>query len=416
MDRVKPQSNSHFRSPIVRIVVVALILIGIGVSLTFIDFNTARIDQSKIAISTVEQGALEIKVRGSGQLLPRNVEYIGAQVNGRVLKKFAQPGDVVKAGQVLLVLTNPQLVAKAEEARSAWEGAVTELRATESEQKTNLLNNEIALTQARFNLESAQLQLEAEKELKEANLVSGVDFKRTQLNVIQLKQALDIGQDRVNAIRANIKMRVAVTQSRVTELARALERAKNDVNNLKIVAGIDGIVQAFKVDIGQEMTSGQPIGHIAEPGSLYAQLKVPARDASDVQIGQTAVVDTHNGTVNSVVTRVDPAITDGTVVVDMELKGKMPAGARPQLAVDGDIYLTQLPNALYVRKPANAQANANVTVFKLDASGAYADRVVIKSGKLSLTLMQVVQGLKAGDRIITSEPGDWQNKERIRIQ
>lgn len=416
MDRVKPQSNSHFRSPIVRIVVVALILIGVGVSLTFIDFNTARIDQSKIAISTVEQGVLEIKVRGSGQLLPRNVEYIGAQVNGRVLKKFVQPGDVVKAGQVLLVLTNPQLVAKAEEARSAWEGAVTELRATESEQKTNLLNNEIALTQARFSLQSAQLQLEAEKELKEANLVSGVDFKRTQLNVIQLKQALDIGQDRVNAIRANIKMRVAVTQSRVTELARALERAKNDVNNLKIVAGIDGIVQAFKVDIGQEMTSGQPIGHIAEPGSLYAQLKVPARDASDVQIGQTGIVDTHNGTVNSVVTRVDPAITDGTVVVDMELKGKMPAGARPQLAVDGDIYLTQLPNALYVRKPANAQANANVTVFKLDASGAYAERVVIKSGKLSLTQMQVVQGLKAGDRIITSEAGDWQNKERIRIQ
>ncbi len=220
----------------------------------------------------------------------------------------------------------------------------------------------------------------------------------------------------MNAIRANIKMRVAVTQSRVTELARALERAKNDVNNLKIVAGIDGIVQAFKVDIGQEMTSGQPIGHIAEPGSLYAQLKVPARDASDVQIGQTGVVDTHNGTVNSVVTRVDPAITEGTVVVDMELKGKMPAGARPQLAVDGDIYLAQVPNALYVRKPANAQANANVTVFKLDASGTYAERVVIKSGKLSLTLMQVVQGLKAGDRIITSEPGDWQNKERIRIQ
>lgn len=416
MDRARPQANRPSISRFGRIGLIVMVLACVGVSLAFVDFSTARVDPTKLAIAQVEQGPMEIKVRGSGQLQPRNVEYVGAQVNGRVVKKHVQPGDVVKAGQVLLELANPRVVATADEAYSAWEGAMTELRASESELKTDLLNQEIALEQARFNLQSAKLQLEAETELKDANLVPDVQFKRTQLNVKQLQQALDVGQARVAAIRANIKMQVAVKQARVTELARALERARADVNNLKIMAGIDGIVQAFKVDIGQEMAPGQSIGRIAQPGALYAELKVPASDATDLQVGLHVAVDTRNGIVNGTVSRVDPAITDGTVVVDAELKDALPPGARPQLAVDGDIYLVRLPNALQVRKPTYAQANANVAVYKVDASGDYAEKVVIRSGKLSLTQMQVLQGLKAGDRIITSEAGDWQNKNRIRIR
>ncbi|QYF93462.1 HlyD family efflux transporter periplasmic adaptor subunit [Massilia sp. PAMC28688] len=416
MDRARPESIRRSRSRVLRYVIPGVAVAGIAISLFFVDFNTVRVERSKLAISAVERGTLEIKVRGSGQLLPRTIESIGAQVNGRVLKKHVQPGDVVKAGQLVLELSNPQAVARADEAQSAWQGALTDLGATESELKTDLLNQEIALTQARFNLQSAQLQLEAETELKAANLVSGVDYKRTQLNVAQLKRALEIGQDRVNAIRANIKMKVAVSQARVTELARALERARNDVNNLKIVAGIDGIVQVLRADIGQELTAGQPIGQIAQPNSLYAELRVPARDAAEVQVGQEVLVDTHNGTVRAQVTRVDPAIANGTVVVDAALKGPLPSGARPQLAIDGDIYLARLPNALFVRKPSYAQAGSPVSVFKLDSSGDYADKVVIRSGKLSLTLMQVLDGLKAGESIITSESGDWQNKDRIRIK
>lgn len=392
-------------------------LVGcVGGALAFTDFSTARVDPANLTISTVEQGTLEIKVRGSGQLLPKNVESLSAQVSGRVVRKLVEPGDAVKAGQVLLELANPKLVVTAEEAESAWEGAVTELRATESELKTDLLNQEVALTQAKFALQSAQLQLQAESELKQANLVPDVQYQRTKLSVVQLKQALDIGQDRVNAIRANIKIQVAVKQAKVTELARALERAKGDVRNLKVVAGIDGTVQAFKLNIGQELAAGESVGRIAQAGLLYAELKVPAGDSADVQTGQAVQIDTHNGVVNGEVTRVDPAITDGTVVVDVGLKDALPAGARPQLAVDGDIYLLRLPNAVYVRKPPYAKNNTNVPVYKVDAAGKYADRLVVQSGKLSLTTMQVLRGLKAGDRIITSEAGDWQGKDRIRIR
>lgn len=416
MDRVKPQSKRRSLSRLAWLVGGVLVVGCVGGALAFTDFSTARVDPANLTISTVEQGTLEIKVRGSGQLQPKNVEYLSAQVNGRVVKKLVQPGDVVKTGQVLLELANPKLVVTAEEAESAWQGAVTELRATESELKTDLLNQEVALTQARFALQSAQLQLQAETELKEANLVPDVQYQRTKLSVQQLKQALEIGQDRVNAIRANIKIQVAVKQARVTELARALERAKGDVRNLQVVAGIDGVVQAFKLNIGQELAAGESVGRIAQSGLLYAELKVPAGDAADIQAGQAVLVDTRNGVVNGEVSRVDPAISEGTVVVDVALKDELPPGARPQLAVDGDIYLLRLPNAVFVRKPAHAKHNAAVPVYKVDASGNYAERLVVQSGKLSLTTMQVLRGLRAGDRIITSDAGDWQGKERIRIR
>jgi HlyD family secretion protein len=415
MDRTRPKARTRSMTRIASLAALALLLVGGGVTLAHIDFNTVRVDRNKIGIATVQQGTMEIKVSANGQLLPKNIEYIAAQVAGRVAKKYTKPGDVVKAGQVLLELTNPQVVASAEGAYSAWEGSVTELKAAEAELRTNLMNQEVVLTQAQFSLERAQLQLEAETKLIGDHVVAEIDFKRSQLNVAQLTKTRDIEQSRQQTIRDNIKVELAVKQARVTELARALDRAKNDAANLKIIAGIDGIVQAIGVDIGQELAPGSPVGRIAQPDLLYAELKVPAREATEVRVSQSVLIDTHNGTVEGVVTRVDPAVTDGTVVVDASLNGTLPAGARPQLPVEGVIYLSRLPNTLYVGKPSYVKSNSAISVYKLDAEGRYATRATIKAGKASLNYLQVLGGLSAGDRIITSEIGDWQDKDRILI-
>jgi multidrug efflux pump subunit AcrA (membrane-fusion protein) len=169
------------------------------------------------------------------------------------------------------------------------------------------------------------------------------------------------------------------------------------------------------VDVGQQLQPGSPIGRIARRDQLYAELKVPAREATDVEPGQHVVVDTRSGTVSGIVTRVDPGVTEGTVIVDVDLVGAAPAGSRPHLPVEGIIYLSRLPNTLFVGKPAYVKSNAAMTVYKLDEAGKYATRVTIKAGKLSVNHVQVLEGLKAGDRVITSETGEWQDKERILI-
>lgn len=415
MDHVRPQSKVRSVKRFALIGGLAVLLVGGAVTLANIDFSTERVDRSKLSIETVQRGLLEIKVSANGQLLPKHIEYIEAQVAGRVANSYVKAGDVVTAGQVLVELTNPESVDRAEEAYSAWQGAVTELKASESDLQTNLLNQQVVVTQSQFNLERAKLQMTAEGRLQGQHVIPEIDYERSKLNVAQLIRTSEIEANRLEKIRSNIKLQLAVKQSHVTELARALDRAHNQVTNLKVVAGIGGIVQSIGIDVGQQLQPGSPIGRIAQLDELYAELKVPAREAANVQRGQNVTVDTRSGLVNGTVSRVDPAVTDGTVIVAVDLKGPLPTGARPQLPIEGVIYLSQLPNTLYVGKPAFVKTDSVLSVYKLDTAGRYATRTTIQAGKLSVNYLQVLQGLRPGDRIITSDVGAWQDKERILI-
>jgi HlyD family secretion protein len=416
MDRARTISKaSRIKRPAV-IAAVALTLISGGVMLASIDFSTHRVDRTTLSIETVQQGTMEIKVGTNGQLLSKHIEQLAAQVPGRVAKADIKPGAVVEVGQVLVELANTQLTASAEEAQSAWEGAVAELRSSEAELQTNMLNQEVVLTGAQFNSEKANVKTEADETLAREGLLPGIELKRSQLDSTQLKKVYGIEASRLKKVRDNIQVQLAVKKSHVTQLARALDRARTQAADLKVVAGIRGIVQAISVEVGQQLQPGSPVGRIAQQDQLYAELKVPAREATQVQAGQKVVVDTRNGTVDGVVTRVDPGVTDGTVVVDVDLQGVLPAGARPQLPVEAIIYVSQLPNTLYVGKPSYVKNDAAIAVYKLDPAGHYATRVTIKAGKVSVNFLQVLQGLQAGDRIITSEIGEWQGEERILLK
>ena len=416
MDRVREISKtSQAKRPAIIAAVVVALVSG-GVLLANIDFSTQRVDKAKLSIETVQQGTMEVKVGANGQLLSRRIEQLAAQVPGRVAKADIKPGAMVEVGQVLVELSNPQLTASAEEAQSEWEGAMAELQAAEAELQTNVMNQEVVLTQVRFNTEKAKAKFEADEKLAKEGLLSDIELKRSRLDLAQLRQTYDIESSRLQKLRDNIQVQLSVKKSRVSQLARALERTRAQAANLNIVAGINGIVQAINVQVGHQLQPGSPIGRIAQQDQLYAELKVPAREATQVQAGQKVVVDTRNGVVNGTVTRVDPGVTDGTVVVDVELTGALPEGARPQMQVEGTVYISQLANTLYVGKPSYVKGDAAMAVYKLDPAGRYASRVNVKAGKVSLNHLQVLQGLAAGDRIITSEVAEWQDQDRILLK
>ena len=416
MDRVieKP-AMSRIRRPAV-IATAAFVLVGGGVMLAGIDFTTPRADRTALTIETVRRGTMEIKVSANGQLLSDRIEQLAARVPGRVAKADVRPGAVVRAGEVLVELTNPQLTASADEAQSAWEGAIAELQAAEAELQANVLNQEVVLTRVRFDAEKAAARAEADEALSREGIISEIERNRSGLDLRQLRQTLEIESSRLQKVRDNVQVQLSVKRSRVAQLARALERARAQAADLTIAAGIGGIVQAIGVEVGQQLQPGSPVGRIAQQDRLYAELKVPAREATQVRAGQKVLVDTRNGTVVGVVTRVDPGVTDGTVVVDVALRGELPAGARPQLPVEGVIYIAQLPDTLYVGKPSYVKNDASLTVYRVDPAGRYATRVQVRAGEVSLNHVQVLAGLQAGDRIITSEVGAFQGQERILLK
>jgi multidrug efflux pump subunit AcrA (membrane-fusion protein) len=398
------------------IVAAACAAIGGGVLLANIDFRTQRVDGARLSIETVRRGTMEVKVVANGRLLSHGIEQLAARVPGRVAKADVKPGALVQVGDVLVELANPQLTASAEEAQSAYEGAVAELQAAEAELQSNLLTQEVVLTQVRFNGEKAKAKTEADEDLARNGLISDLELKRSRIELAQLRATYAIEASRLEKVRGNIQVQLAVRKSRVAQLARALERARAQAADLQIVAGISGIVQAIDVEVGQQLQPGSPVGRLAQQERLYAELKVPAREATQVRAGQHVVVDTRNGTVTGVVARVDPGVTDGTVVVEVELRGALPAGARPQLPVEGIVYVTRVPDTLFVGKPAYVKNDAAISVYRLDPEGRYATRTTIRAGQISLSHIQVLDGLRAGDRIITSEVGEWQGQDRILLK
>jgi HlyD family secretion protein len=416
MDRIRTKSTSSRLRLVLTLAAIVFALTSGGVMLANIDFRTHRVDRTTLTIDIVQQGTMEVRVGADGQLLSKHIEQLAAQVPGRVAKADIKAGAVVHAGDVLVEMANPQLTASAEEAQSAWEGATAELQAAEAELQTSLMNEQAALTQVQFNLKKTEAKEAADEALARDGLLSGIELNRSRLDLDQLKQTYAIDASRLQKLHDNIQVQLAVKRSRVAQLARALERARNEAGDLRVVAGINGVVQAINVEVGQQLQPGSPVGRIAQQDALYAELKVPAREATQVAAGQKVVVDTRNGTVNGVVTRVDPGVTDGTVVVDVDLQGPLPAGARPQLQVEGTIYVAQIPSTLYVGKPSYVKNDATLAVYKLDPGGRYASRVLIQTGKVSLNSLQVLRGLQSGDRIITSEIAEWQDQGRILLK
>jgi HlyD family secretion protein len=413
MDRVREKSRFATVRKMGLIGTLSVLFLYGALSITGIDFESRRVDRDTLLVDTVQRGTMEIRVSANGELLSRDIELISAQVEGRVARVFVAPGDEVEAGDLLAQLSNPAVVNAAEEAVSAWEGTVADLKAFEVELHNGILNQEVNALQAKFAFEKEILKLEAERILHDKNIVSDIDYRQRQLSVEQLKQTVAIEEKHLQQNRDNMDTLLAVKKSRVTQMTRALDRANDRVTNLGIKAGIAGMVQEFDLELGQQLILGSPVGKLARQDVLYAELRVPARQAGDVIIGQNVIVDTRNGTVKGKVSRIDPSVSAGTVVVDVELAGTLPKGARPQLQVEGIIYIAQIDEAIFVGKPTFTRTNAEVTIYKLDSDSDYATRVRVMLGRSSVNQVEVLDGLTPGDRVILSDSSDWQDQQRI---
>ncbi len=418
MDRKRTQPAVRRYRRLIVVASIALVATASLVAILTFDFSTHRVSQDRVAIDVVKRGTLQVRVAGAGVLLPREVEEVVAQSAGRVTKVHAKAGDVVRAGQLLLELSSPDALAAAETARSALEGAQAELRASQALAQSELLKQETAVLQAQFDVRRAQVQLDADANLVALKLVSEtsfINYRRSKLDVEQLTKKHSIEQQRLQTLQRNLDDQLAVSRARVGQMARAYEQARNQVANLRVHAGIDGTLQLLQAEVGQQLAAGHPLGRVARDDRLYAQLRVAARDATDLRPGLRAIVDTRRGTVEGTVSRIDPGVVEGTVRVDIDLAGAPPPGSRPHMAIDGTIVVDQLTDTLYVARPAFVQQDADIAVYRLDESGKYAVRATVKAGKLSVSHMQVRAGLQEGDRIITSSTEAWQDRDRVLI-
>jgi len=373
------------------------------------------VERGSFWIDTVKRGPMLRQVRGLGTLVPEEIRWIPAATEGRVEQIIVKPGAAVKKETVLLVLSNPELELAALDADWQLKAAEAETSSLKVKLESQLLDERALAATVQANYHQALLQAEAEEELAKSGLVSNLTLKISQSKAQELGTRKELEEKRLDISAESTRAQLAAQEARVEQL-RGLARLKREqVRALRVRAGIEGVLQQLPVQVGQRMTPGATLAKVADPRRLKAELKIAETQAKDIQIGQPASIDTRNGVVAGRVVRVDPAVQNGTVTIDVAIEAALPKGARPDLSVDGTIELERLDNVLHTGRPASGQERGTVGLFRLEGNGGTAVRVKVTLGRSSVDTVEVVDGLKEGDRVILSDTSAWDAFDRLRL-
>ena len=375
------------------------------------------IDNDTLVYGEVKQGQFSISVRGAGLLVPDKIKWLAASVDGHVERVVVKPGKAVQKGELIIELSNPRLKQLQEETKWELEAMIAESKASKAEQKSGLLFQKARMLDAKLNYKSSQLRLDAQQELfnNKTGAVSKIDYEKTKLETQQFKQRWQIQEEVLRSMTDNIVVQDNARKSRINKMQKTLERAEQQVKDLMIYASLDSVVQDVAVEPGQRVNMGSNLAKLAQQDSLIAELQVAELLIGEVKLGQQVTIDTRNNKVNGVVSRVDPAVVNGNVQVDVTFTEQLPTDARPDLSVDGEIKITDIADTLYVSRPIFSQRQSNSTLYKLSSDGNIAQRTQVRLGKGSSNQIQVIEGLSVGDRIITSDSSSWQTYQKIRI-
>lgn len=374
------------------------------------------VERNSLLVDTVKRGELLREVRGPGTLVPKEIRWIAAETSARVERIVVKPGATVEPDTIILELSNPELEDQLRAAQTAVTAAESDLAAKRTDLKSRLLDEQSSLAAANAEYASSRMQAEAEKPLAEKGIIPGVQYKKTLITLDQLKTRVDIEQQRVAEFQRNIAAQLAAEQARLDQLANTRELRRRQADALHVRAGITGVLQRVPLEEGQQVAAGTNLARVARPGELMAELRIAETQAKDVTLDQKVRIDTRNGIVEGRVLRVDPAVQNGSVQVDVELTGTLPSGARPDLSVDGTIEIERLADVLHVGRPAFGQPDSDVRLFRVDADSGIATRVPVRLGKSSVNQIEIRSGLEAGDRVVLSDTSAWDQYDRIRLK
>ncbi len=400
-----------------RIVYSAVGLIVLG-SVTFglskLKPAAPEVDRATVWVDTVKRGPMLIQVRGLGTLVPEDLLWIPAVTEGRVVKRLL-PGITVKPDTVLVVLRNPQLEQETLDAQWQLKQAEADYNSLKAKLDSQLLDQKATAATVQSDYRQAQLNAEKDTELVKLGLGAELNSKLSQAKAQELATRNKIEDERVDVLANSIKAQLIAQQARVEQLRALYNLKQSQLDALTVRAGAEGVLQEVPVEPGQQVAAGAILAKVAQPKKLKAQLKIAETQAKDVRDKQKASIDTHNGVVEGYVSRIDPAVQNGTVTVDVALTGPLPEGARPDLSVDGTIEIENLSDVTFVGRPAFGQPQSTVSLFKLTDGGKEAVRVQVKLGKSSVNTIEVLGGLGIGDEVILSDMSRWDGFDRVRL-
>ncbi|HKV24461.1 MAG TPA: HlyD family efflux transporter periplasmic adaptor subunit [Candidatus Acidoferrum sp.] len=417
MDIQRPSNARAKKIRRITYATIAVVLLG-GVTYALSKLKPAApvVDKGTIWTDTVKRGDMVREVRGLGTLVPEDIRWIAAQTDAHVDKWVLRPGAVVKPDSIIMELSDPTVTKDSVDAQFQLKGAEADYENLKVQVDSDLMSQKASEASVRSDYEQAKIQHDVDAKLVKDGLTSQLVEQQSRVKAEQLAIRLQLESDRTKIATDSATAKLAAQQAKVEQMKALYELKKSQLEALHVRAGIFGVLQLVPVDEGQHVTPGMNLARVADPKKLKAEVKIAETQAKDVAIGQKASIDTRNGIVPGHVSRIDPSVVNGTVTVDVSLDGTLPAGARPDLSVDGTITIENLKDVLYVGRPVHGQSDSTVGLFKLVDDGSDAVRVNVKLGRSSVNTIEVLDGLKVGDTVILSDMSAWDAFDRIRLR
>ena len=422
MDIARPDLLLKRKRRLAAYIAAALVILAVGVVVVMrLKPAAPTVDRSTIWPDTVKRGPMIRQVRGStGSLVPRedSIELIPAQTDATIVRIRVLPGAKVTPDTVLLDLADPQLEQQLLSAQLALRGAQADYKSLKATLESTLMDKKTAAAQINAAYTQDQLQAQTDKALYDLGVIAGIAYSNSKNTADQLTAQHKLSQEQLDVNQKAIVVQLASQQTKIDQAKAQLDLYQKQSAALQVRAGISGVLAQLPtpLQVGQHVTAGTSVAQVIQLDKLKAALQIAETQARDIQIGQPASIDTHNGIIPGHVTRIDPSVLNGTVTVDVALDGPLPPGARPALSVDGTIDLERMTDVLYVGRPALGNENSTLSLFKIDADGKGATRVPVKVGRASVNSIQVLEGLKEGDTVILSDMSRWDNVDRISLE
>jgi HlyD family secretion protein len=418
VDIVRPEVKRKKKMRRIMYIAAGVVLIPlVTYALSRLKPAAPSVDSGTIWTGTVKRGPMLREVRGLGTLVPETIRLIPAATDGQVQQRYLLPGTPVKANTVIFDLVNPQLQQEELDAEYQLKGAQAAYEQTKAQLQNTLMDKRTLAASISSQYRTAEMVKQTKEQLGANGLAPELDVKTAQVQAEELAKENDLAQKEVETFQSSIEAQLAVQEATVNEKRAMYELKKSQMDQLHIRPGIDGMLQELDVEVGQKVTMGTVLARVAQPSHLKAQLKIAETQAKDVVIGQKASVDTHNGVIAGRVTRIDPAVVNGTVTVDVGFDGELlPPGARPDLSVEGTVEIERLTDVLYVERPVHGEANSTVGLFKVVDDGKEASRVQVQLGRSSVNTVEILKGLEIGDKVILSDMSAWDNYSRVQLK
>jgi HlyD family secretion protein len=418
MDIARPEFKlQQRRRQMVLFGVGAVVVAAVSIGVMRLKPAAPSVERGTVWTDVVKRGSMLRQVRGPGSLMPvqEAVRQIPAETEATVVRIRVLPGTQVQADTILLEMSNSQVEQAAIDAQLQLKAAEAEYQSLRVRLDSDLMTQKAGAATVNADYSQAQRQADTDKALYELGVISGLAYKSSKGKADELTTRNDLEGQRLAINKKAVETQLAQEQAKVDQARTLAALKQKQLDALRVRAGITGVLVDLPMQVGQHVQPGTMLAKVVQPERLMAALKIAETQARDVQFGEPASIDTHNGVISGTVMRVDPAVQNGTVTVDVKLTGDLPRGARPDLSVDGTIDLERLDNVLYVGRPAFGQENSTISLFRLDTDGKEAARVPIKVGRESVNSIQIFEGLHEGDTVILSDMSRWDKTDRIRL-